>query len=166
LVLFESECKKNGIRVTTKLAQVPDIKGDMQQLSQAFVNIIINGIQAMEKGGELTVKTDFGEVVHVGKPLKGDLSADGSITWENEDAHKSSESVKSVFIEVTDTGPGISPENLKALFDPFFTTKAKGTGMGLPITLRIIEEHKGSIKVKSEIGKGTSFIIILPQNAD
>ena len=68
-----------------------------------------------------------------------------------------------VFIEVTDTGEGISEENLKSLFDPFFTTKMTGTGMGLPITLRIIEEHKGSIKVKSHAGKGTTFIITLPQ---
>jgi signal transduction histidine kinase len=79
----------------------------------------------------------------------------------------SSEPIKSVFIEISDTGPGIAAENLKSLFDPFFTTKVKGTGMGLPITLRIIEEHKGSIKVKSELGKGTSFLITLPQqNAD
>ncbi|MEK7375988.1 MAG: ATP-binding protein, partial [Candidatus Margulisiibacteriota bacterium] len=53
-------------------------------------------------------------------------------------------------------------EDLKNVFDPFYTTKSSGTGMGLPITLRIIEEHRGSIKVRSEVGKGTTFIIMLP----
>lgn len=150
LLLFESESRKNGIRVSTKLANLPEITGDTQQLSQAFVNIILNGIQSMEKGGELTVKTDVGEVIQIDD--------------ESEAAQKETgKPIKVIFIEISDTGGGISPENLKSLFDPFFTTKVKGTGMGLPITLRIIEDHKGSIKVKSEVGKGTSFLITLPQ---
>jgi signal transduction histidine kinase len=82
------------------------------------------------------------------------------IWGEEEEAGKP---VPVIFIEVSDTGEGITEENLKSLFDPFFTTKMTGTGMGLPITLRIIEEHKGSIKVKSQAGKGTTFLITLPQ---
>jgi signal transduction histidine kinase len=83
------------------------------------------------------------------------------MVWgEEEEAGKP---IPVIFIEVTDTGDGISDQNLRSLFDPFFTTKMTGTGMGLPITLRIIEEHKGSIKVRSHPGKGTTFIITLPQ---
>lgn len=155
LLLFESECKKNNVKVSSKFAAIPEIVGDSQQLSQAFVNIILNAIQAMEKGGELIVKTDVGEMVYLGSGKKDATKKDSGRQTP----------VKSVFIEITDTGPGIAPENLKSLFDPFFTTKAKGTGMGLPITLRIIEEHKGSIKVKSEVGKGTTFLITLPMSS-
>ena len=71
------------------------------------------------------------------------------------------------FVEISDTGPGIPEENLKNIFDPFFTTKdVTGTGMGLPITLRIIEEHQGSIKVRAKAGEGTTFIITLPQKTE
>ncbi|OGC06880.1 hypothetical protein A2526_04950 [candidate division WOR-1 bacterium RIFOXYD2_FULL_36_8] len=148
LTLFESECKKNNIRLSTKFTELPEITGDPQQLSQAFVNLILNAIQAMDKNGELIVKTDIGEVVQ---------------TDYKEDSLLEKGAIKAIFVEISDTGPGIDEEHLKSLFDPFFTTKVKGTGMGLPITLRIIEEHKGSIKVKSTVGKGTTFIIMLPQ---
>ncbi len=163
LLLFESECRKNGVRVTTKFAEIPEITGDTQQISQAMVNILLNGIQAMEKGGELIVKTDVGEVIHLGKGNEGIAKEDGSVVWGEEETKQ--QPTKVIFIEVTDSGQGIAAENLKSLFDPFFTTKVKGTGMGLPITLRIIEDHGGSIKVKSEVGKGTTFLITLPQSS-
>ena len=69
-----------------------------------------------------------------------------------------------IIISFKDTGSGISPQNLNKIFDPFFTTKdvGEGTGLGLAISYRIIEEHKGKIKVKSEEGKGTKFSISLP----
>jgi signal transduction histidine kinase len=167
MMLFESECKKNNIRVTTKFAELPEIIGDAQQLSQAFINIILNAIQAMEetKGGELTLKTDVGEVVKIGRPSRTGVEKEtGEMVWEAEEENP--QPIPAVFVEIADTGPGIDAEKIKSLFDPFFTTKIKGTGMGLPITLRIIEEHKGSIKVKSKVGKGTSFIITLPQKMD
>ena len=72
-----------------------------------------------------------------------------------------------IFVEISDTGIGIPDENLKKIFDPFFTTKeVGGTGMGLPITLRIIEDHHGSIRVKTLIGKGTTFLVTLPQTQE
>ncbi len=167
MMLFESECKKNNIHVTTKLAELPEITGDAQQLSQAFVNILLNAIQAMEetKGGELTIKTDVGEVVRIGRPSRTGVETEkGEIVWEAEEEQP--QPIPVIFIEITDTGPGIDSEKIKSLFDPFYTTKMKGTGMGLPITLGIIELHKGSIKVKSRSGKGTTFIITLPQRMD
>jgi signal transduction histidine kinase len=155
LALFDNEARKNNIRVTTKLAELPKITGDPGQLSQAFVNIILNAIQAMSGGGELMVKTDVGEIIK--------LNPVASETEEEEEA----KSIPVVFVEVTDTGPGIPEENMKKIFDPFFTTKeVGGTGMGLPITQRIIEEHHGSIRVKSQVGKGTTFLITLPQSLE
>lgn len=165
LLLFESEAKKYNVRVTKKFAALPQISGDAGQLSQVFVNIVKNGIEAMhEKGGELTVKTDVGEVIKLGKMHGRQGVRQGDVVvWGEEESM--SKPLPVVFIEMTDTGEGISEENLKSLFDPFFTTKITGTGMGLPITLRIIEEHKGSIKVRSRVGKGTTFIITLPQQS-
>lgn len=163
LLLFESEGKKYNVRVTKKLAQLPEISGDSGQLSQAFVNIIKNAIESMQdKGGELIVKTDVGEVIKLGKinARQGVKKGEEMVWGEEEEMGKPT---PVIFIEVTDTGEGISEENMKSLFDPFFTTKMTGTGMGLPITLRIIEEHQGSIKVRSKPGAGTTFIITLPQ---
>ena len=155
IALFDNEARKNNVRITTKLAELPKITADAGQLSQAFVNIILNSIQAMNKGGELTVKTDVGEIIKLG-PASPE-------TPEQEEA----KAVKVVFVEISDTGVGIPEENLKSIFDPFFTTKeVGGTGMGLPITLRIIEEHHGSIKVRSQVGKGTTFLITIPQMQD
>lgn len=148
LQLLEGEARKSGVRFTTKLAELPEITGDASQLNQAFLNIILNAVQALSdtgKGGEVLVKTDVGEVVKMGPPKK---------------------TIPSIFVEITDTGPGIEPDKIKQLFDPFFTTKIKGTGMGLPITLKIVEEHKGSIKVKSQLGKGTTFLVTLPQQLE
>jgi signal transduction histidine kinase len=162
LMLFESEAKKNNVHITKKLAELPEISGDPGQISQAFVNIVKNGIESMhDKGGELIVKTDVGEVIKLGKMQRQGTRVGEEMVWgEEEEAIKP---IPVVFIEISDSGEGITEENLKSLFDPFFTTKMTGTGMGLPITLRIIEEHKGSIKVRSKPGKGTTFIITLPQ---
>jgi signal transduction histidine kinase len=151
LSLFDNETRKSNIRVTTKLAELPKVTADAGQLSQAFVNVILNAIQAMSNGGELTVKTDVGEVIKLGRS--------GSEGEEEE-----VKPVPVIFVEISDTGMGIPDENLKKIFDPFFTTKeVGGTGMGLPITLRIIEDHHGSIRVKTQIGKGTTFLVTLPQ---
>ncbi|MBN2058163.1 MAG: HAMP domain-containing protein [Candidatus Saganbacteria bacterium] len=163
LLLFESECKKHNVRVTKKLADLPQITGDAGQLQQVFVNIVKNGIESMhDKGGELIVKTDIGEVVRLGKMQEGKMRGREMVWGEEEEFDKP---VPVIFIEISDSGEGIPEENLKSLFDPFFTTKMTGTGMGLPITLRIIEEHGGSVKVRSAAGKGTTFIITLSQRS-
>jgi signal transduction histidine kinase len=163
LLLFESECKKHNIRLTKKLAELPEVTGDAGQLQQVFVNIVKNAIEAMpEKGGELIVKTDMGEVVRLGKMRREGKKRGEEMVWGEEEEFV--KPIKVIFIEISDSGQGIPEDNLKSLFDPFFTTKMTGTGMGLPITLRIIEEHKGSVKVRSQAGRGTTFIITLPQH--
>lgn len=110
------------------------IQGDSDQLKQAFLNIIINACEALESTENKLIIIN--------------------ITTEKEN----------MIVDITDTGVGIPQENMSKIFTPFFTTKkmGKGTGLGLAITYGIIKMHKGDIKVKSEIGKGTSFIITLP----
>ncbi|NQT29653.1 MAG: HAMP domain-containing protein [Candidatus Saganbacteria bacterium] len=162
LLLFESECKKHNIRVTKKLADLPEVTGDAGQLQQVFVNIVKNAIEAMPKGGgALVVKTDVGEVIRLGKMRREGIKHGSEMVWG--ESQELEQPTPVIFIEISDSGEGIPEANLKSLFDPFFTTKMTGTGMGLPITLRIVEEHQGSIKVRSQAGRGTTFIITLPQ---
>lgn len=108
------------------------VRIDRDKMRQAISNIVINGIQAMPDGGELRVST----------------------MWNV--------SQKAVIIRISDTGVGISQENLDRLFEPYFTTKPDGTGLGLTIAYRMVEAHSGEIKVESEEGRGTRFTIVLP----
>ncbi|MCX5726266.1 MAG: ATP-binding protein, partial [Candidatus Saganbacteria bacterium] len=135
---FDEKIKDSGIKVSKEYAALPKIQADIQQLSQVFSNLVLNAVQAMPDGGELKIAAS---------PKR-----------------KVGELVEEISIEVTDTGYGITPENQKKLFDPFFTTKHGGTGLGLTIAHSVIDGHKGTIEVKSKIGKGTSFSIALPVN--
>jgi PAS domain S-box-containing protein len=111
------------------------INVDTNKLNQVIVNMVINAADAMEGNGVLILKT-----------------------YRNK-------GLKKVFLEVTDTGPGISEANLTKIFDPFFTTKqvGKSTGLGLSIAYGIVEEHGGRISVKETSEGGTTFVIELPQ---
>jgi signal transduction histidine kinase len=123
----------------------PDtLNGDEHQLEQAFVNLLFNAVDAMKFEGTLTVVTD--------------LIADTA----RMPLHEDSGPRKMLRIKITDTGMGISSDNLGQIFEPFFTTKQNGTGLGLSVTRRIIEEHSGAIHVESVPGKGTTFIVLLP----
>jgi len=130
--LSEISFKKLNVKVIKEFGPVPAVLCDQQKLMQTFLNLIMNGSQSMATGGTLTVRTYFDDIN------------------------------KNVCIDVKDTGHGISEENLKKIFAPFFTTKEGGTGLGLAITRRIVEEHKGEIKVKSVVGEGTTFTVELP----
>lgn len=130
--LSEISFKKLNVKVVKEFSEVPKVLVDSQQIMQIFLNLIMNGAQAMANGGTLTVKTYYDDIAKV------------------------------VCVDVKDTGIGISEANLKKLFSPFFSTKEGGTGLGLAITRRIIEEHNGKIKVKSAIGEGTTFTVELP----
>jgi signal transduction histidine kinase len=102
-------------------------------LHQAFLNILLNAIQAMPEGGTLNV------------------------SMESEPDGRGTE------IQVRDTGDGIEPESLKKVFNPFYTTKENGSGLGLPIVKSIIESHQGTVRLESAPGQGTSVIIQLPE---
>jgi two-component system sensor histidine kinase HydH len=134
LELLEPEIQRLGIGVTREYrlngrptALDPDL------LHQAFLNLLINAIQAMPGGGRLTVTAQAGP------------------------QGRGSE------IRFEDTGEGIDPESLKKVLNPFFTTKEKGSGLGLPIVKSIIETHQGTMKIDSNKGRGTVVIITLPE---
>jgi signal transduction histidine kinase len=120
------------------------VHGDNHQLEQVFVNLFLNALDATGANGSLTVHTDF---IPTAPPGFASPQRAGQ---------------PHVRIIVADTGVGIAPENLDRLFEPFYTTKSNGTGLGLPITRRIIHEHDGLITVQSQPNRGTTFSIILP----
>jgi signal transduction histidine kinase len=123
--------------------QLPKVKVDKTQMHQAFLNLFLNAIQAMPNGGELKIEA---------KPIAS-YSLDGS-------------KQNFVKIQISDTGKGIPPHMIHKIFDPFFTTKPKGIGLGLSITYQIVKKHGGTIRVESELGKGTSFVINLPETVE
>ena len=127
------------------------VVGDHTQLHQVFLNLAINARDAMPNGGKLT----FTFQNHTVDPVYAGL---------NPEARPGA----NVLIQVTDTGTGIRKEIIDRIFDPFFTTKAhgQGTGLGLSTTLGIVKSHGGFINVYSEPGKGTTFKIYLPANAN
>lgn len=120
------------------------VPGDNQQLEQVFVNLFLNAVDATGANGSLTVETEF---IAAAAPGSGPTQLAGQ---------------PCVRVTVADTGAGITPEDMRQMFDPFFTTKNHGTGLGLPITRRIVQEHQGQIIVESQPNKGTTFNIILP----
>lgn len=118
--------------VHKEYGDIPTIKGYPQQLNQVFMNILVNAAQAIDKKGDIYLKT----------AIEGDH----------------------VVVLISDTGCGISEDNLSKIFDPFFTTKdvGKGTGLGMNIAYNIIQKHNGTIDVDSTVGEGTQFTIRIP----
>ncbi|MGD9652599.1 MAG: ATP-binding protein [Candidatus Dadabacteria bacterium] len=141
VILVRKQLSDNNVNLSTKLDPgIPMIMADPNQLWQVFINIILNAIQAMPKGGSLVVETSLG------------YSDSGPAPSRN------------VCITFEDTGVGIANEDITRIFDPFFTKKDMGTGLGLSIAYKIIEKHSGRIIVSSEKDKGTVFTIELPAN--
>lgn len=122
---------EQGLRAESDLT-----RGDEYELQQAFVNLLLNAIEAMSHHGKLTVATE-----NLAEPAG---------------------SLQRIRVTFRDTGTGILPEHMSHLFEPFFTTKDFGTGLGLATTRRIVQEHEGCISVESRPGKGTAFAIVLP----
>jgi signal transduction histidine kinase len=115
---------------------VPHVHGSREMLQQVFTNLALNACNAMPEGGTLTID--------VQSALSGQVE-----------------------IRFSDTGRGIAPEHLLKIFDPFFTTMpvGKGVGLGLSISHSIVQQFQGTIDVKSQIGKGSTFIVRLPGKA-
>lgn len=136
LRLLEHQMKTRLIMLKRNYRAPADaVRGDESQLQQAFMNLLLNAVEAMGNNGELAVTTEIITDTDGRRRLK---------------------------IFIRDTGPGIAPENLSRLFEPFFTTKKNGTGLGLAICQRVVQEHQGSIEVESKDGNGSTFIITLP----
>jgi two-component system NtrC family sensor kinase len=112
-------------------SDLPIVEVDAARIKQVFLNIISNAVYAMRDGGTLTISTGGSDA--------------------------------GVSVEFTDTGNGIAPEHLPQIFDPFFTTKPEvsGTGLGLSVSLGIVQSHGGTIEMRSEVGKGSTFTIKL-----
>jgi len=131
--LIEDRATEKNISVQTRCSvPVDEALGDPDRINQILLNLYLNAIEAMESGGELKVG----------------FASDGD--------------GRQLIITVSDTGCGISPENLSQIFDPYFTTKSSGTGLGLAIAHNVLEAMGGNIKVKSHPGKGTTFRITIP----
>jgi hypothetical protein len=173
--------QKSFKNIETQLEMQPDlpmIKGDDSQLSQVFINIILNAVDAMPEGGLLTIQTgthivenpdaDRLQRIYPRRRKSDPMESDYSHMRKSDPLSvlfkKFSEGDRLVKIRISDTGVGIPKKNLENIFDPFFTTKSpdKGTGLGLSISLRIVESLGGEIRVESEFGKGTTFEIYFP----
>jgi signal transduction histidine kinase len=142
LYFIEVKASSKAITIQRELeSDLPRVRLDRQQIKQVLLNLLLNAIEAIaDRHGRLFVRTR--------KLLKHTNES-----W--------------VQIEVQDTGPGISPQELEHIFDPFYTTKhasgeREGTGLGLTIAHQIIQEHGGYIEVVSEISQGTTFLVSLP----
>ncbi len=123
---------KNRIQVEKDYGEIPRVKCYPNQLNQVFMNLLVNASHAIEGQGSIAIRTR----------QEGDQ----------------------VLIEFRDSGRGIPQENLERIFDPGFTTKGSGvgTGLGLSIVYRIVQDHRGSIQAESEVGKGSTFKLLLP----
>ncbi len=141
LLLVGHQINLENIKLEKKSdAHLPLILADFDKIQQVLINIIMNAIQAMPDGGNLTIATSVARSIRIGESLKDTIR-----------------------IDISDTGVGITKENMSKLFTPFFTTKekGKGVGLGLPVVHGIIEQHNGKIKVNSEPNVGTTFSIYL-----
>ena len=131
--LLRTEISAHGIETKLELDSAP-VAGmlDEPSIRAATLNLVLNAVQAMSKGGRLTIST-----------------GDGS---------------DKLWMSIADTGPGMTPEQIRQIFEPFNTTKSRGLGLGMPYAQKIINQHGGQIVVESQQGKGTEVRIELPAN--
>lgn len=139
LTLLEPEIKRKKQNVLREYAALPEVMVDAERLKQAFTDLLLNAVEASLNTSMISVRTR-------------EISLQGA---------------RAIQIEIADNGCGIAPENIERVFDPFFTTKHKsiareGTGLGLSLAHRIVEDHHGTIELISAVGKGTKVLINLP----
>ncbi len=169
LNLIYYHLRKYHIEIQREFPQdLPYIHADRQQLRQLFLNLFTNSSDAMPRGGTLGIRV---RAQGLGVRDQGAGSrVQGAADMGNVDPRSPAPDPKGnafIIIEITDTGIGIAPEVLPKVMDPFFTTKpeGKGTGLGLPICRRIVQEHKGDFSIQSSVGQGTCISIRLPVSA-
>lgn len=135
---LETSVDPARVRITRRIApECPLVLADRSKLQQVFLNLLLNSVEAIQDKGEITVETRY------------TLATGPGGTGE-------------VVVEITDTGVGIAPGQLTAVLQPFVTTKKEGTGLGLPIAKRLIEQHGGTLTLTSTEGSGTTVTIRLP----
>ncbi len=136
LALVSEDAQFKRVSIERKLPEgLPDVLVDPMQMRQAMLNVLLNAIEAMNDGGTLTIETARTD------------SEDGP---------------PAVTLSVTDTGVGMSAEEVGKLFEPFYTTKPRGTGLGMTVVSRVVEQNGGRIGVRSAPGEGTTFSLVLP----
>lgn len=138
LEFVEHRIEPSLVRIHKELNEsLPMVFIDVDHVSMVFINMMVNALESMPDGGTLTIKTDTCK------------RHEGCVT-----------------VYISDTGCGIQGEIMDKIFEPFFTTKnkegEKGLGMGLAISKRIIEDHRGEIRIGSNVGEGTTFQVCLP----
>jgi len=147
VALLGYQIDMHSVKVVKQLdPDLPEVSGDTTQLQEVFLNIMLNAVQAMRAGGELTIKSRIDRIKEKAR-RKSDVFKQGQTV---------------VVIEFKDTGKGIDEKTAGKLFDPFFTTGEKNTGLGLSICYGIIGSHKGVIEVHSKLREGTTIIVKLP----
>jgi signal transduction histidine kinase len=173
--------QKNFGGINTQLdlqPNLPTIKGDESKISQVLINIVLNAIDAMPNGGILSIRTEeyvvedslIDPLQQFYSPRRREDPTESNYSHLRKPDPfvaiftKFSKGDRLVKIRISDTGIGIKEENVKSIFDPFFTTKApdRGTGLGLSVSLRIVESMEGEIRVESEEGKGSTFEVYFP----
>jgi len=134
--LLQHRLKSYDVSVKIERAHpLPEIDADPEQLKEVFVNLVVNACEAMESGGAIVIQEEISR-----SPSGGDMA----------------------LIRVSDNGPGIDESIREKVFQPFFTTKEEGTGLGMSIVARIVEEHGGEIDIESNQDGGATFVITLP----
>lgn len=142
LGVIRPQIDDRGICLVSALDASSDlVRGDEYQLEQAFLNLLLNAVDATNAKGRITAATQ----VMAPAPALGTSLAGPALR-----------------VDLADTGAGISAEHVQRLFEPFFSTKPGGTGLGLSICRRIVEEHHGRLTVQSQVGQGTTFSVVLP----
>jgi signal transduction histidine kinase len=130
----------NSVEIIRKQsANLPSIDADPELLKEVFVNLMVNACEAMENGGKIIISEEEALAENIGR---------------------------AVLVKFTDNGPGMSEEVRKRVLEPFETTKENGTGLGLFIAVRIIEEHGGTMELHSKEGQGTTFAITFPASEE
>jgi signal transduction histidine kinase len=137
--LLAPQLAKDGIRLVREGAAPMWVKVDPAQIKQVLINLVQNAADSMDGGGTITLRARHDRQ----RLANGEADV--------------------VVLEVADTGKGISPEVEGRMFDPFFTTKDNGTGLGLSIAARIVEKQGGSLRYQTQVNRGTTFAIVLPE---
>jgi two-component system sensor histidine kinase AtoS len=127
-----------GVELRVDVGEAGTLTGDPEKLRRVVINLVGNAVDALAAGRTAGARVD----VTAGENLAG----------------------TEIWLRVRDNGPGIEPERLAQIWTPFHTSKANGTGLGLPITRKVVETHGGSIEVESQIGTGTEFRVVLPKH--
>lgn len=140
--LLAAELEKRGIELRTEPGETAWVEVDREQLKQVLLNLVQNAAESMPQGGRVTIRCRAG-IARVAR-----------------------RSVPVAIIEVADTGRGIAPGGEERIFDPFFTTKESGSGLGLSIAARIVEQHDGYLQCQSQPETGTVFSVVLPRRTE